>query len=195
MFAAYAMIRRGDRVELVADALHGADFVWRPSSSRMILDAFDWLRANSFSTGAVPDNLLPVVARSPNASRARRLFLSDGLRPDGNLCAGVALGDMIPGDFFVHVLSDLELNDAWRAPGDVYTDEDSGRNALVPGMPANREWQGRWLSDRVPSARQSWLARIDALVARVGATGTRVSGSDPVAAFITTFESWCGGVA
>jgi len=191
MFMAYAMARRGDTVEMVADVLPGEDSVWRPANSRMILDAFDWLRGHSFSTGAVPANLLPVVARSAKTARARRVILSDGMRKDGDLCAGVGLDGLRPGDLFVHVLSDLELTDGWRVASDVYTDEESGRSAV----PAMKEWQGRWLSDRVPAARKSWLARIDATIARAGASGTRVSGSDPVAAFVTTFESWCGGAA
>lgn len=192
MFMAYALMRRGDVVEMAVDSLTGADSVvdsiWRPAGSRMILDTFEWLRANSFATAAIPANLLPLASTAARTARPRRVIFSDGLREDGKLSADLTLEDLEAGDLFVHVLSDLEVTDNWRSAGDVYIDNERTG-------PAVREWQGQWLADRVPAARQAWLAGMDAKLARGGVAMVRVTGSLPAVALIASFESWCGGVA
>jgi uncharacterized protein (DUF58 family) len=188
MFMAYALIRRGDVVEMAVDSLTGVDSIWRPAGSRMILDTFEWLRANSFTTEAIPANLLPLVSTSARMARPRRVIFSDGLREDGKLSADLTVEDLEAGDLFVHVLSDLEVTDNWRSAGDVYIDNERTG-------PAAREWQGQWLADRVPAARQAWLAGMDAKLARGGVVTVRVTGSLPAVALIASFESWCGGMA
>ena len=190
LFMAYALLRRGDVVEI--EVLLGSGLnsdhatIWRPSGARMVMDLFDWLKVNNFSPDAVAKIVLPEVSPLRDvrrSSRIRRVALTDALGDNHGISA------LEPGDLFLHVLSELEISDAWRSAGDVYADESNSTASL-----AANEWQGQWLQDHIGPARQAWFDRLDQALAARGCEAARVTGVVPVDAFIVVFESWCGGV-
>ena len=187
LFISFALMRRGDIVEL---AIEGGP-VWRPSGTRMIGDLFNWLKDREFESNKIPNNILPELSQSgdlPISPRIRRVILSDALEKAGSHW----MSALRSGDLFLHVLSDQEVSDAWRSAADVFTDDEfegSGGGARA----AMHEWQGQYLESTIQSARTAWFEKMNLILRNQGVDAIRLTGSVPVDAFLIHFESWCGG--
>jgi len=187
LFISFALMRRGDIVEL---AIEGGP-VWRPSGTRMIGDLFTWLKDRNFESNKIPNNILPELSQAgdlPLSPRIRRVILSDALEKAGSHWMQV----LRPGDLFLHVLADQEVSDAWRSGADVFTDDDVDGSSGA-ARAAMHEWQGQHLETTIESARALWFEKMNLTLKNQGVDAIRLTGSVPVDAFLVLFESWCGG--
>lgn len=198
LFCAFAVLRRGDACQLVICDKSG-DFVWRPTSTRTVLAVFHWLAANQFglSRDNSSSNMLidlfgePTAFESSRKHGQRTVFISDGLNEDIDDWRRKIDG-LGTSDLFVHLLSELEVGEAWLVSDFVYTD---GSGDGASRKSDRREWQQNWLVPRIASARVQWFATMDHDFQRKGVSLARVTGADRIDCFTDVFDSWYGGVS